>query len=232
MGTEDHEYETEVEGRRLAMTPYRRGANAFLRWRYGDRTGDRGGVTADGRFVFDVEDYVERDGDAETAPLPDEVHGAVLEELETIRDEGVAAELGDEAAEAFQQDKRIFERAREILADEEPPSVDDCEVHGMTVQVGDRSLDVELQAVEREGIAEVLVTADDLEGFAPTYELGERWLTLPAMGNYGFTNRVEVPEAVAEALLSDLTRLQEQLNARREAYDEAVERARDEVLDA
>jgi hypothetical protein len=225
------EYETETDGETLHMTPYRSGVNAYLRWRYGDRSGDRGGVTADGRFVFDVRAYVQDGGDAETAPLDAEVHESVLEELETLRDEGVAEELGDEAASAFAEDKRIFERAREILAEEDGPVVDDFEPYELAVEVGDRTLEVELRAVEHEGLAEVRVTADGLEGYAPTYELGEGWLTLPAMGSYGFTNRIEVPDDVAEPLLDDLTTLQEQLNARRKAYDDAVERARDEVLD-
>lgn len=227
--TAEYEYTIDVEGDVLAMTPYRRGVNAFLRWEYAGDEGRRGGVTADGLFVADAERYV-RDEDVATLPLPEALHEDVLSDLERLRSEGVEEQLSSEEAEAFEQDKRVFERAREILEAGDRPTVDETEAHTIEVELGDRMKEVTLRAVEHEGLAEVRVQVDDLEGYSPRYELGERILTLPAMGTWRFTQQIEVPAATADALLDDLTRLQEQLNARREAYDDAVERARDEII--
>jgi len=219
----DYSYETDEGELRLGV--YRNAFNAYVRWNLGDRSGELGGLTSDGMLVLDVEEYVRSNGDAETVALPDEAVERIEEDLDRIRDE-ITEEMTESEIEAFEDDKQVILRAREILAEEGVPTVDAPEEHVFESD-GD---EVVLCAEGREGVAELHVETPDIEGYAPMYDLGDGVVSLPA-DDWGMSREIDVPDEVAEEVLEELQRLQEQLNERREAYTDAVSRAREEVLD-
>lgn len=225
----DYRYETE-EGTVL-LGAYRNAFNAYVRWRFDDneRSGELGGLTEDGMLVLDVQEYVKSNGNSETIQLPDEAVERIEEDLKEIREE-IGEEMTEDEKAAFEDDKRIILRAREILAEEGAPQVPDTDEYVFEREDGrGNTEEVTVKAEPRRGVAEVAVETPVLEGYSPTYDLGEGVLSLPA-DDWGIARDVEVPDSIASALLEDLTRLQERLNERREAYHDAVERARQEVV--
>lgn len=219
----DYSYETDEGELRLGV--YRNAFNAYVRWSFDDRSGEMGGMTGDGMLVLDVEEYVRSNGDAETVALPDEAVERIEEDLDEIREE-IAQEMTDSELEAFEDDKQVILRAREILAEEGVPTVDVPEEHVFESD-GD---EVALRAEGREGVAELRIETPVASGYSPMYDLGDGVVSLPA-DDWGISREIDVPEDVAEKVLDDLQELQEQLNERREAYHDAVRRAREEVLD-
>jgi len=228
----DYDYRYETEEGTVLLGAYRNAFNAYVRWRFDDneRSGELGGLTDDGMLVLDVQEYVKSSGEAETIELPDEAVERLEADLEEIRDE-IGEEMTEDEKEAFEDDKRIILRAREILAEEGAPQVPETEEYVFERDDGrGNKEEVSVKAEPRRGVAEVAVETPVLEGYSPTYDLGEGVLSLPA-DDWGIARDVDVPEEIATALLEDLTRLQESLNERREAYHEAVERARQEVVE-
>ncbi|MFP4188936.1 MAG: hypothetical protein ACLFR5_05970 [Halobacteriales archaeon] len=230
----DYDYEYETDDGVLRLGAYRNAFNAYVRWSIEindgdgsvDRSGELGGLTQDGMLVLDIEEYVRTNGGSETAALPDEAVESLREDLAEIREE-IGEEMTDDEREAFEDDKRVILRAREILEEEGTPEVDDTEEYMFENDDGE---EVVLRAEPRDGVAEVSVETRGVDGYAPKYDLGSGVLTLP-VNDWGVTRQIDVPEEVSEALLDDLMELQEGLNERREAYHDAVRRAREEVLD-
>lgn len=194
-----------------------------MRWELGDRSGEFGGLTSDGLFVLDVEEYVTSGGSSDTVSIPEEAVETLTRELEDVRDE-IGKDMTDEERRIFEEDKQVFLRAREILTEEGVPEVDEFG----TYELDDEGNTVSLRAEEHEGVAEVSVEAPGVTGYSPKYDLGEGVLSLP-INDWGVSKELDVPEEIAESLLSDLRDLQRQLNERREAYTEAVERAHKEL---
>ena len=235
----EYDYEYETDNGVLRLGAYRNAFNAYVRWSleiddgddYIDRSGELGGLTQDGMLVLDIEEYVRSNGDAETAALPDEAIEALRQDLAEIRNE-IGEEMTDDEREAFEDDKQVILRAREILAEEGTPDVDETDEYVFerdTDGPGDGD-EVVLSAEPRDGVAEVAVETRGVEGYSPTYDLGSGVLSLPA-DDWGITREIDVPDDVAESLLDDLMEVQEQLNERKEAYHDAVRRAREEILD-
>jgi hypothetical protein len=235
----EYDYEYETEDGVLRLGAYRNAFNAYVRWDLElddgetevDRSGELGGLTRDGMLVLDIQEYVRSNGDAETVALPDEAVEALREDLSGIREE-IGEEMTDDEREAFEDDKRVILRAREILEQEGTPSVDETDEYVFerdTDGPGDGE-EVTLTAEPRDGVAEVAVETRGVEGYSPTYDLGSGVLSLPA-DDWGISREIEVPDGVAESLLDDLMTLQEQLNERKEAYHDAVRRAREEVTE-
>gem|GEM_PF-2554803 len=235
----EYDYEYETEDGVLRLGAYRNAFNAYVRWRLEvhdgedevNRSGELGGLTRDGMLVLDIQGYVRSNGDAETVALPDEAVEDLRDDLSEIREE-IGDEMTDDEREAFEDDKKVILRAREILEDEGTPSVDETDEYVFVPETdGDEDGDeVTLRAKPRDGVAEVAVETRAVEGYAPKYDLGSGVLSLPA-DDWGIAREIQVPEDVAEPLLDDLMELQEGLNERKEAYHDAVRRARDEVLD-
>lgn len=235
----EYDYEYETDNGVLRLGAYRNAFNAYVRWSlemddgddYIDRSGELGGLTQDGMLVLDIEEYVRSNGDAETAALPDEAIEALRQDLAEIRNE-IGEEMTDDEREAFEDDKQVILRAREILAEEGTPDVDETDEYVFerdTDGPGDGD-EVVLSAEPRDGVAEVAVETRGVEGYSPTYDLGSGVLSLPA-DDWGITREIDVPDDVAESLLDDLMEVQEQLNERKEAYHDAIRRAREEILD-
>jgi hypothetical protein len=235
----EYDYEYETDNGVLRLGAYRNAFNAYVRWSleiddgddYIDRSGELGGLTQDGMLVLDIEEYVRSNGDAETVALPDEAIEALRQDLAEIRNE-IGEEMTDDEREAFEDDKQVILRAREILAEEGTPDVDETDEYVFerdTDGPGDGD-EVVLSAEPRDGVAEVAVETRGVEGYSPTYDLGSGVLSLPA-DDWGITREIDVPDDVAESLLDDLMEVQEQLNERKEAYHDAVRRAREEILD-
>ena len=235
----EYDYEYETDDGVLRLGAYRNDFNAYVRWSLEvddgeevlDRSGEVGGLTQDGMLVLDIDDYVRSNGDAETVALPDEAIEALRDDLAEIRNE-IGEEMTDDEREAFEDDKQVILRAREILAEEGTPEVEETDEYAFERDTdgpadGD---EVVLSAEPRDGVAEVAVETRTVERYSPTYDLGSGVLSLPA-DDWGISREIEVPEDIAEELLEDLMELQEQLNGRKEAYHEAVRRAREEVLD-
>lgn len=230
----DYDYRYETEEGTVLLGAYRNAFNAYVRWKFDNNersdSGELGGLTEDGMLVLDTQEYVKSSGDSETIPLPDEAVGRLEQDLNDIRDE-IAEEMTEDEREAFEDDKRIILRAREILAEEGAPQVPDTDKYVFERDDGrGNTEEVVVKAEPRRGVAEVAVETPVLEGYSPTYDLGEGVLSLPA-DDWGIARDVEVPEEIASALLEDLKRLQEQLNERREAYHDAVRRAHEEVVE-
>lgn len=224
-----YDYRVEVEDGVLEFEAYRRGVNAYIRWRHGDRTGERGGLTRDGEFVYDVDEYV-KSGRGDVVELPNEVLEGVREDLLELRREGVE-DLGDGEAEALELQERVVERAREILVEEGAPEVGEYGRYSFSYSDSRGEHDVRVGVEARGGVAEVWVETDAVEGYSPNYDLDQGKLTLPLSDGFVVQYEVDVPASVAEPLLEDLIGLQEELERRREAYDDAVERAWSEVED-
>ena len=235
----EYDYEYETHDGVLHLGAYRNAFNAYVRWsleiddgdEYVDRSGELGGLTQDGMLVLDIEEYVRSNGDAETVALPDEAVDALRDDLAEIRDE-IGEEMTDDEREAFEDDKQVILRAREILAEEGTPDVEEKDeyVFERNTDGPDDGEEVVLRAEPRDGVAEVAVETRAVEGYSPTYDLGSGVLSLPA-DDWGISREIDVPEEIAEALLDDLMELQEGLNERKEAYHDAVRQAREEVLD-
>jgi len=231
----EYDYEYETEDGVLRLGAYRNAFNAYVRWSFEvddgeevvDRSGELGGLTSDGMLVLDTEEYVRSNGESETAALPDEAVEALRDDLEEIREE-IGEEMTDDEREAFEDDKRTILRAREILEEEGAPEPETTDEYVFERGEGDDSEEVVVRAQPRDGVAEVAVETRGVDGYAPKYDLGSGVLSLPA-DDWGITREVDVPDDVAEALLDDLMRVQEGLNERKEAYQDAVRRARDEV---
>jgi len=219
----DYEHEYELSDGFLHVGTYRNDRNAYVRWKFGERSDELGGLTSDGLLVLDVPEYVTSGGNSETLRIPDEAVETLTRELEEVRDE-IDDEMTDDERRIFEEDKQVFLRAREILSEEGVPEVDDYEKY----EFDDAGNTVSLRAEEREGVAEVAVDAPGVDGYSPKYDLGKGVLSLP-INDWGMSKDLDVPEDIAESLLSDLRDLQEQLNARREAYTDAVERAHEEL---
>jgi hypothetical protein len=227
----DYEYETDAGTVRLGA--YRNAFNAYVRWSIegggGDRSGELGGLTRDGMLVLDIEEYVRSNGEGETLALPDEAVGALRDDLAEIREE-IGDEMTDDEREAFEDDKRVILRAREILAEEGVPEVEGTDGYRFEREAGNGTEEVVVQAEARDGVAEVAVETRGVEGYSPKYDLGSGVLSLPP-DDWGIAREIDVPEDVSESLLNDLQELQERINERREAYHDAVRRAREEVLE-
>ncbi|MDY6780037.1 MAG: hypothetical protein SV760_05745 [Halobacteria archaeon] len=230
-----YSYEVDSEGVVLRMEPFRRGADVYVRWEMESeegrkRRGERGGLTEDDVLILDVNEYMRSDGEAETVLVPSETAEEVREEVEGLRDTGIEETLTDEEAEAFETDRTVILRAREILEDEGVPTVSEYGSYEFEEGEGERS--ISLRAEPHQGIAEVAVEigeAEDATGYSPKHDLGSNRLTLPPVGDWGVTTEIEVPEGIADDLLDDLSSLQEELNQKREAYNDAVRRAKEEV---
>lgn len=226
----DYDYSYPTDEGTVRLGAYRNAFNAYVRWAFDDRSGELGGLTQDGMLVLDVEEYVRSNGDAETVALPDEAVERLRDDLDEVRDE-IAEEMTEDEREAFEDDKQIILRAREILSEEDIPEPDDTDEYSFEHTDGrGETEEVVLRAEPRNGVAEVYVEARPVEGYAPKYDLGDGILSLPA-NDWGISREIEVPEDIAEELLNDLKRVQKQLNERKEAYHEAVERARQEILE-
>lgn len=224
-----YDYRVEVEDGVLEFEAYRRGVNAYIRWRHDGEEGGRGGLTEDGEFVYDVDEYV-KSGRGDVVELSPEVLEGVREDLLELRREGVE-ELGDDEAEALELQERVVERARKILVEEGAPEVGEYDDYGFSYSDSRGEHDVRVGVEARGGVAEVWVETDAVEGYSPNYDLDRGMLTLPLSDGFGVQYEVDVPDSVAEPLLEDLIGLQEDLERRREAYDDAVERAWSEVED-
>lgn len=226
----DYDYRYETDEGVVRLGAYRNAFNAYVRWSFDDRSGELGGLTEDGMLVLDIQEYVRSNGDSETVALPDEAVERLEDDLAEIRDE-IGKEMTEDEKEAFEDDKRIILRAREILAEEGTPEVEDTDEYVFEREDGRGSVeDVRVRAEPRDGVAEVTVETRGAEGYSPMYDLSEGVMSLPA-DDWGISREIDVPEDIADALLVDLKRIQEQLNQRREAYHDAVERARREILD-
>ena len=226
----DYDYRYETEEGTVRLGAYRNAFNAYVRWDFEDRSGELGGLTEDGMLVLDIQEYVRSNGNSETVALPDEAVERLKEDLAEIRKE-IGEEMTEDEKEAFEDDKRIILRAREILAEEGTPEVEDTDEYVFEREDGRGNVeDVRVRAEPRDGVAEVAVETRGAEGYSPMYDLSEGVMSLPA-DDWGISREIDVPEDIADALLDDLKRIQEQLNQRREAYHDAVERARREILD-
>lgn len=227
----DYDYRYETDEGTVLLGAYRNAFNAYVRWRFDDneRSGELGGLTDDGMLVLDIQEYVKSGGDSEAIEIPDEAVERLEGDIAEIRDE-VSEEMTEDEKEAFEDDKQIILRAREILSAEGVPQIPETDEYVFERDDGrGNKEEVSVKAEPRQGVAEVAVETPVLEGYSPTYDLGEGVMSLPA-DDWGIARDVDVPEEIATALLEDLTRLQESLNERREAYHEAVERARQEVV--
>jgi hypothetical protein len=226
----DYDYSYETEEGTVRLGAYRNAFNAYVRWEFEDRSGELGGLTEDGMLVLDIQEYVRSNGESETVALPDEAVERLEEDLAEIREE-IGEEMTEDEKEAFEDDKRIILRAREILAEEKTPKVDETEEYVFEREDGRGNVEeVRVRAEPRDGVAEVAVETRGAEGYSPMYDLSKGVMSLPA-DDWGISREIDVPDAVADSLLDDLKRLQEQLNKRREAYHEAVERARREIVE-
>ncbi len=234
----EYEYRYETDEGVVRLGAYRNAFNAYVRWKFesestdddGERAGELGGLTEDGMLVLDVEKYVRSNGDSETFALPDEAVERLEDDLAEIRDE-IADEMTDDERRVFEDDKRIILRAREILAEEGAPKVSETEEYVFDREDGRGNVEeVHVRAEPRDGVAEIAVETRGIDGYSPKYDLGAGMMSLP-VDDWGIARKVEVPDEIAGALLDDLRRMQEQLNERREAYHEAVQRARDEVVE-
>jgi len=219
----DYEHEYEIPDGLLCLETYRNDRNAYIRWELGEESGEFGGLTRDGLLVLDVQEYVTSGGSSETVSIPQRAVETLTRELEDIRDE-VGNDMTDDERKIFEEDKQVFLRAREILTEEGAPEIGEFSSY----ELDDEGNTVSLRAQEHEGVAEVSVEAPGVAGYSPKYDLGEGVLSLP-MNDWGVSKELEVPDEIAESLLSDLRELQKQLNARREAYSDAVERAHEEL---
>lgn len=228
----DYDYRYETEEGTVRLGAYRNAFNAYVRWDFedSDRSGELGGLTEDGMLVLDIQEYVRSNGNSETVALPEEAVERLKEDLAEIRKE-IGEEMTEDEKEAFEDDKRIILRAREILAEEGTPEVEDTDEYVFEREDGRGNVeDVRVRAEPRDGVAEVAVETRGAEGYSPMYDLSEGVMSLPA-DDWGISREIDVPEDIADTLLDDLKRIQEQLNQRREAYHDAVERARREILD-
>ena len=228
----DYDYRYETEEGTVRLGAYRNAFNAYVRWDFEDRdrSGELGGLTEDGMLVLDIQEYVRSNGESETVALPDEAVESLKEDLAEVREE-IGEEMTEDEKEAFEDDKRIILRAREILAEEGAPDVDKTEEYKFDREDGrGNTQEVRVRAEPRDGVAELAVETRGAEGYSPKYDLSKGVMSLP-VDDWGISREIEVPEAVADSLLEDLKSLQQQLNERREAYHEAVERAHDEIID-
>ena len=226
----DYDYSYETEEGTVRLGAYRNAFNAYVRWKFEDRSGELGGLTEDGMLVLDIQEYVRSNGDSETVALPDEAVERLEDDLAEIREE-IGEEMTEDEKEAFEDDKRIILRAREILAEEGVPQVDETEEYVFEREDGrGNTEEVCVYAEPREGVAEIAVETRGAEGYSPKYDLSQGVMSLP-VDDWGIAREIDVPDEIADALLKDLRRTQEQLNERREAYHNAVERARQEILD-
>jgi len=214
----------------VRLGAYRNAFNAYVRWSFDDRSGELGGLTEDGMLVLDIQEYVRSNGNSETVALPDEAVERLEDDLAEIREE-ICQEMTKDEKEAFEDDKRIILRAREILADEGTPDIEDTEEYVFDREDGRGKVEeVYVSAEPRDGVAEIAVETRGAEGYSPMYDLSKGVMSLPA-DDWGISREIDVPDSIADALLEDLKRLQEQLNERKEAYHDAVERARREVVE-
>jgi len=226
----DYDYRYETEEGMVRLGAYRNAFNAYVRWSFDDRSGELGGLTEDGMLVLDIQEYVRSNGNSETVALPDEAVERLEDDLAEIREE-ICQEMTKDEKEAFEDDKRIILRAREILADEGTPDIEDTEEYVFDREDGRGKVEeVYVSAEPRDGVAEIAVETRGAEGYSPMYDLSKGVMSLPA-DDWGISREIDVPDSIADALLEDLKRLQEQLNERKEAYHDAVERARREVVE-
>ncbi|MDZ7687516.1 MAG: hypothetical protein U5J64_02130 [Halobacteriales archaeon] len=233
----DYDYRYETEEGVVRLGAYRNAFNAYVRWRFEDgetngdgRSGELGGLTEDGMLVLDIQEYVRSNGESETVALPEEAVESIEDDLAEIREE-IGDEMTDDEKEAFEDDKRIILRARDILAEEGTPQVDDTEEYVFNRKDGrGNAEEVRVRAEPRDGVAEIAVETRGTEGYSPKYDLSKGVMSLP-VDDWGIAREIDVPDGIADALLDDLMKTQEQLNERREAYHEAVELARQEVVD-
>lgn len=226
----DYDYRYETDEGKVRLGAYRNAFNAYVRWSFDDRSGELGGLTEDGMLVLDIQEYVRSNGESETVALPGEAVERLEDDLAEIREE-IGEEMTEDEKEAFEDDKRIILRAREILAEEGTPEVDDTDEYVFKREDGRGNVEeVRVHAESRDGVAEVAVETRGAEGYSPIYDLSEGVMSLPA-DDWGISREIDVPDRIADALLDDLKHLQEQLNERREAYHDAVERARREIVE-
>jgi hypothetical protein len=226
----DYDYRYETDEGTVRLGAYRNAFNAYVRWSFDDRSGELGGLTEDGMLVLDIQEYVRSNGDSETVALPDEAVERLEDDLAEIRNE-IGKEMTDDEKEAFEDDKRIILRAREILDEEGAPRVESTDVYAFEREDGHGNVvEVRVTAEPRDGVAELAVETKGVEGYSPKYDLSEGVMSLP-VDDWGISREIEVPDGIADSLLEDLRKTQEQLNERREAYHDAVRRAREEVVE-
>ncbi|MFP4631968.1 MAG: hypothetical protein ACLFMT_00835 [Halobacteriales archaeon] len=201
------------------------GNNAFVRWRGDGSEGEHGRLSGD-RLILNFKAYVVGEAEARYVELPPDVAESLAEDVEA-REREILASLDDEDREKVDDERQVYLRAREILESSDVPEPSEYDAY---VVDDERAGEVELHVEPHNGVAEIHVDSDAAVGYAPTYDFEEGVLTLPA-NEWGLTGEVELPERVGLGLLADLRELQQELNERRRAYDDAVEQAREEVLE-
>lgn len=224
----DYDYSVEVEDGLLEFEAYREGVNVYLRWSYGDNSGEKGGLDPDGFFVYDIHEYV-KSGRSDKTELPEHLVKEIQEEVSSLRREALD-ELSEAELEALQTEELVVERARELLMHEGAPVISEYDEYVFEYSDGrGENHEVCVWVEARAGVAEVGVETDVVEGYSPSYDLKKNKLTLPSRQEWNIKLDIDVPPDIASELLDDLIELQTELNERREAYDDAVRRAREEL---
>ncbi len=226
-GADDYPHSFEADDVTVEVGVHRDGNNAFVRWRIGDREGEHGSVHG-GDLVLNFPEFVTGEEGAETVKLPEHTLVKLRSDLEDLRDE-IAEGMSEEELQREEEDRRVFERAREIIQKSDVPEPSQYEAREFEPEDAPEGQVVEARVEAHNGVAEISVDVGGNQGYSPHYDLSENTLTLPG-GRWNVTQEVELPEDVALGLLSDLRELQQELNERRKAYDDAVDQARDEVL--
>lgn len=222
-----YSHEFRHDGATVEVGVHRDGNNAFVRWRTEDRRGEHGAVHA-GDLVLNFPEFVTGEEAAETVELPEHVLVKLRTDLKDLREE-ITEGMSEEERRREREDRKVFERAREIIESTDVPEPSDYETRVFEPEDAPEGASVEAVVEPHNGVAEISVEVGGDEGYSPHYDLSENRLTLPG-GRWNVNQEVEIPEDVALGLLSDLRSLQQELNERRRAYDDAVEQAREEVL--
>lgn len=226
-GDAGYRHEFRRDGATVEVDVHRDGNNAFVRWRTDGRSGEHGAVHA-GELVLNFPEFVTGEEAAETVELPEHVLVKLREDLGELREE-ITDGMSQEEMEREEEDRKVFERAREIIESSDVPEPSEYEPQVFEPEDAPDGAEVEAVVEPHNGVAEISVEVGGNQGYSPHYDLSENRMTLPG-GRWNVNQEVEIPEDVALRLLSDLRSLQEELNERRRAYDDAVKQARDEVL--
>ncbi len=222
-----YHHEFRQDGVTVEVGVHRDGNNAFVRWRTDERSGEHGNVHG-GDLVLNFPEFVTGEEAAETVELPEHVLVELRSDLERLTEE-IAGEMTEEQRQQMEDDREVFLRARSILEDSDVPEPSEYGPRAFEPEDAPEGREVVVTVEPHNGVAEIYVEVGGNDGYSPNYDLSENKLTLPG-GRWNVNKEIEIPEEVALGLLSDLRSLQQELNERRKAYDDAVEQAREDVL--